>query len=204
MNQPGKRHSFVLLDEAPTIYIPKLEMIPATARSNKVATIYMAQDFSQLVNSYSKEVADVLIANLNNQFYGRVGSVSTAKHVSELFGKEEKRMQTLSRGRNLHERGQSSNESVSSSMQERQLVRPQDVTSLQVGEFIGMSVESTSPYFWNKIKIDKKKEGDYRIPPFAKGIEIERNFMQIKHQIREVINGYEQRKMPFVKTKQSI
>jgi type IV secretory pathway TraG/TraD family ATPase VirD4 len=66
-------------------------MIPAIARSNKVATIYMAQDFSQMVFSYGKEAAEVIISNLNNQFYGRVGSLATAKHVSELFGKEKKR-----------------------------------------------------------------------------------------------------------------
>ena len=35
MNQAGKHHSAILLDEAPTLYIPKLEIIPATARSNK-------------------------------------------------------------------------------------------------------------------------------------------------------------------------
>jgi hypothetical protein len=45
MNQQGKRHSFFLLDEGPTLFIPKLDQLPATARSNKVATIYMAQTF---------------------------------------------------------------------------------------------------------------------------------------------------------------
>jgi type IV secretory pathway TraG/TraD family ATPase VirD4 len=159
MNQPGKRHSFVLLDEAPTIYIPKLDMIPATARSNKVATIYMAQDFSQMIASYGKEVADVVIANLNNQFYGRVGSASTAKYISDLFGRVDKQMQSVSKGRNRHDKGQSNNESVSSSMQEKLLVRPGDVTNLQVGEFIGMTVESKEPYFWSKVKVDKQQRG---------------------------------------------
>jgi type IV secretory pathway TraG/TraD family ATPase VirD4 len=204
MNQPGKRHSFVLLDEAPTIYIPKLDMIPATARSNKVATIYMAQDFSQMIASYGKEVADVVIANLNNQFYGRVGSASTAKHVSELFGKEEKKVQSSSRGRNMHDKGQSNNESVSSSLQERWLVRPQDVCSLQVGEFIGMTVESKEPYFWSKIKLAMQKEGDYTIPPFATGIDVERNFSKIKEEVESIISSYEKRKMTFKQNKKII
>jgi type IV secretory pathway TraG/TraD family ATPase VirD4 len=67
----------------------------------------MAQDFSQMVAGYGKEIADVVIANLNNQFYGRVSSAITAKHVSELFGREDKRMQSLSRGRNRHDKGES-------------------------------------------------------------------------------------------------
>jgi hypothetical protein len=204
MNQPGKRHSIILLDEAPTIYIPKLDVIPATARSNKVASIYMAQDFSQMVFSYGKEAADVILSNLNNQFYGRVGSLATAKHVSELFGKEEKDVQSYSLGRNRHEKGQSSNESVSRSLQEKPLVRPQDVTSLGVGEFVGMTVEGAVPYFWSKISIGKQKGGDYMIPPFASGIDIERNFHKIKYEVESIINSYEKRKMNILKTKQSI
>jgi type IV secretory pathway TraG/TraD family ATPase VirD4 len=45
MNKPQQK-SVVLLDEAPTIYIPNIEQIPTTARSNKIATIFGVQDFS--------------------------------------------------------------------------------------------------------------------------------------------------------------
>jgi type IV secretory pathway TraG/TraD family ATPase VirD4 len=201
MNQPGKRHSLVLLDEAPTIYIPKLDMIPATARSNKVATIYMAQDFSQMVFSYGKEAAEVVISNLNNQLYGRVGSLATAKHVSELFGKEEKSTSSFSSGRNSYEKGQSSNVSISKSMQEKSLVRTQDVTALKVGEFVGMTVESKQPYFRSSIKVDSEKAGDFSIPPFASGVEAERNFAKIKHEVERFICSYSKRKISFVQTK---
>jgi type IV secretory pathway TraG/TraD family ATPase VirD4 len=90
MNQQGKHHSFVLLDEGPTLYVPKLDQLPATARSNKVATIYMVQDFSQMKKLYGQNEADALISNLNNQFFGRVASLSTAEYVSRLFGKEDR------------------------------------------------------------------------------------------------------------------
>lgn len=198
MNQPGKRQSMLLLDEAPTLYIPKLEMIPATARSNKVATIYMAQDFSQMVAHYGKEVADVIIANLNNQFYGRVGAIATAKHVSDLFGREEKETKSLSTGRSLQGEKQSNSQSLSKSLQERLLVRPQDVTSLQVGEFVGMSVESKEPYFWSKILVEHiplrgYKETDFAIPSFARGIDVQENFCRIKTEVEAIISGYEKK-----------
>ena len=193
MNQPGRRHSLVLLDEAPTLYIPKLEVIPATARSNKVATVYMAQDFSQMVAYYGKETADVIIANLNNQFYGRVGAATSAKYVSELFGREEKetRSQSQSQGRSGH--GTSHNLSVSTSSQERFVVRPQDVTSLSVGEFVGTTVESGQPYFWSRIAPLDLPNDDYRIPPFAKGIDSARNFRQIKADVENIICSYERK-----------
>ncbi len=60
MNQQGKRHSFILLDEGPTLFIPKLDQIPATARSNKVATIYMAQDFSQMKKEYGQNESEAI------------------------------------------------------------------------------------------------------------------------------------------------
>ncbi len=137
MNKPGKLPSFILLDEAPTLYIPKLEMIPATARSNKIATIYMAQDYTQIVDSYGKEKADVILANLNNQFYGRVSATHSAKLFSEFFGRAEKPMESKSTSRSATISGHHQNESVSTSLQEKLVVKPQELTNLKVGEFIG-------------------------------------------------------------------
>ena len=68
MNKPNQQKSVVLLDEAPTIYIPNIEQIPATARSNKIATIFGVQDFSQLVDNYGQDKAQIILANLGNQF----------------------------------------------------------------------------------------------------------------------------------------
>lgn len=70
MNQPGKAPSFVLLDEAPTIFIPHLETIPNTGRSNKIATVLMCQDLAQLADGYGDKKADVLFAACNSHFTG--------------------------------------------------------------------------------------------------------------------------------------
>ncbi len=71
MNQPNKHKSIVLVDELPTLYINKLEQTPATARSNKVATVLACQDFSQLVDRYGRDKSQVIISNMGNQFFGR-------------------------------------------------------------------------------------------------------------------------------------
>ncbi len=140
-----------------------------------------------------KETADVIIANLNNQLYGRVGAATSAKYVSELFGREEKetRSQSQSQGRSGH--GTSHNLSVSTSSQERFVVRLQDVTGLSVGEFVGTTVESGQPYFWSRIAQLDLPDGDYRIPPFAKGIDTTRNFRQIKADVEKIISIYERK-----------
>ena len=69
MNMPNKQQSVIMLDEAPTIYIPNFEQIPATGRSNRIATIFGAQDISQINDKYGREKAQVIISNLGNQFY---------------------------------------------------------------------------------------------------------------------------------------
>ena len=64
-----------------------LTVISATARSNRFASVYMAQDFAQLHDMFGREKAEVIIANLSNQFYGKVSSVPTTRGVSEMIGK---------------------------------------------------------------------------------------------------------------------
>lgn len=192
MNKPGKLPSVVLLDEAPTLYIPKLEMIPATARSNRIATVYMAQDYSQMVDSYGKEKADVIIANLNNQFYGRVGVASSARMISEFFGREEKEMETRSSSLSHYGNRLSNNQSVSFNRQEKQVVRPQDLSSLRVGEFIGTAVEGKEPYFWSRIRPAGGGVPAPEIQPFACNVQVLKNFEKVRAEAEEIVSSYQQ------------
>ena len=47
VNQKGRLKSSIIVDEVPTIYFRGLDILIATARSNKVAVCLGAQDFSQ-------------------------------------------------------------------------------------------------------------------------------------------------------------
>jgi hypothetical protein len=67
-----------------------------------------------------------------------------------------------------------------------------------------MTVESKEPYFWSTIQVGNQKKGDYCIPAFASGIETEKNFTKIKHEVEQVICSYSKRKISFVQTKQHI
>lgn len=147
MNKQDKHHSFVLLDEAPTLFIPKLESLPATARDNKVSLCYMCQDISQMVDMFGQTKAEVIISNLNNQFWGKSTNPKSAEHISRMFGKEDKTFETGSKskgetkgystgirniGRNT---GTSISISTNESIQERSRVKPQEVLELETGQF---------------------------------------------------------------------
>jgi type IV secretory pathway TraG/TraD family ATPase VirD4 len=143
MNQPGKNRSFVMLDEAPTIFVPNLEILPNTGRSNKVATVLMCQDLAQLTDGYGKEKAEVLFAACNTHFYGRVSSSFTAERLSRQFGKEDRVYRTASQSQTGFYR----TTGVSESIQERDTLKPKEFLGFEAGKFAGIAVESNIPFF---------------------------------------------------------
>lgn len=124
MNQPDKHPSFVLLDEAPTVFIPNIEVLPNTGRSNKIATVIMCQDIAQLEDGYGREKADVLFASCNSHFYGRVASSKTAEILSKQFGKADKVYITSNEGRNTRKFGKTFGRSET--IQERDVIKPSE------------------------------------------------------------------------------
>ena len=197
MNQQGKRHSFILLDEGPTLFIPKLDQLPATARSNKVATIYMTQDFSQMKKEYGQNESEAITSNLNNQFFGRVASLPTAEYVSRLFGRKEQLVRSEGRsdsrpesfdwGLNGRSHSGTQGSSVSYSLQERSLVHPQELLQLEVGQFMGTTVETESPTF--NIHFAKHGYGSRAIPTIGTLPDAQLNFERIVLETKAIVIG---------------
>lgn len=157
MNQPGKVPSFVMLDEAPTVFIPNLEVVPNTGRSNRIATVLMCQDLAQLADGYGDKKADVLFAACNSHFYGRVASSKTAEVFSRQFGKTDTVFTTQSENKGAISPFKSKGQSEG--VQERDIYRPAVFMELEVGEFIGRTVESAAPVFHNHFR---QVDGQYR------------------------------------------
>lgn len=145
MNQPHKHKSFVLLDEAPTVFIPNIEILPNTGRSNRISTVFMCQDLAQLTDGYGREKADVIFASCNNHFYGRVGSSKTSEILSKQFGKRDVTYvgESYSHKYLNTDRSYSQSESV----QERDIIKPAEFLEFGVGEFAGVTVESNATKF---------------------------------------------------------
>ncbi len=185
MNRQGKHHSILLLDEAPTIYIPNFEQIPATGRSSQIATVYMCQDLSQVRKYYGEKESQMILGTLSNQFYGAVSSAETAKYVSQLIGKhevitpEESRdnspafdLGSLFDGRHQPQRGRST---ISYRKQERPIVNPEDLHEFDKGEFIGFTVESKQGRFWSRIALEPDEQSVKNLPRFSSQHELQLN-----------------------------
>lgn len=187
MNQPGKQPSFVMLDEAPTVFVPNLEVLPNTGRSNKVATVLMCQDLAQLTDGYGKEKADVLFASCNTHFYGRVSSSFTAERLSKQFGKEDKVYTTASKTRTGFTKSFGQSESV----QERDAIKPADFLSLEVGQFAGIAVESNKPFFKKRfLQADRPAPAALEYPQVT--VSPKDYYSQVRGEVKRMLAGQEQ------------
>ena len=77
-----------MLDELPTIFLPQLAEVPATASKYGIATIVALQNPAQLEKRYGMVGAAELQDTFSNQLTGR-SQLRVAKEWSERVGKQE-------------------------------------------------------------------------------------------------------------------
>ncbi|QFG54484.1 type IV secretion system DNA-binding domain-containing protein (plasmid) [Chryseobacterium sp.] len=139
MMSRGRKPSFVLLDEAPTIKLLNMAQIPATMRSFGVSVIYCAQDIVQGVVQYGRDGFREIIANLSTQFFGKANDSETAKFYESYFELvKERTRSTTKKGSdgNLFSWGDKS-----TTVGEREVAkhRAHEFTKLKVGQFAFLS-----------------------------------------------------------------
>jgi len=193
LNQPGKEKSLVLLDEFPTVFVPNFESLPATARSNRVATVLVCQDITQMIDKYGKGKADTILSNLGNQFYGRTTNPQTAQRVSAIFGKADKLMPSDSTHYDrtiLGDRNRGGGQSVS--YQERELVRMQEVTGLETGSFYAVLSEGKVRQGKSVIPLNKVLQGS-ELPLVSEVSQekIDSNFRRIRREAQDLVLSLE-------------
>lgn len=193
LNQQDKAKSIFLIDEFPTVFIPKVEQLPATGRSNKVATILACQDIAQMVDKYGKDKADTILSNLGNQFYGRTTNPETAKRVSTLFGKADKLIQSVNQSTSSEIFGtdRKNTRGSSYSYQERDLVKTQDVAQLETGSFYTILSEGDTRQGKATIPLNSSfKQSDLPQKRHVTEEQIENVFTRVKMEAREILSNY--------------
>lgn len=199
INRQHQQHSIILIDELPTVYIPNLERLPATARKNKVATVLCVQDFSQLEDKYGDKKTEVITSVLANQFFGKTTNPKTAERISKLYGKHDQEFINTSTSKSRgHSTGgtlmlgsDSKGKTVSQStvIQERDRVKPQELGGLLTGEFLGLLVDSD----YNEFK-GRLIEGNYPIEPIEEfkkvtSSMVKKNYQRIKEEASAILTG---------------
>lgn len=139
INQQDRVPCLFHVDELPTIFINGLNTLIATARSNKVSVVLSAQDYTQLVMDYGKEIADTIFNTVGNIASGQV-AIDTARKISDAVGKINYQTQSISIN--------NENTSVSYNTQRDYIVPPEDIAQMTQGEFVGVVADT----FDQKIK----------------------------------------------------
>ena len=198
VNQKGRLKSSIIVDEVPTIYFRGLDILIATARSNKVAVCLGAQDFSQLVRDYGDKESKVIQNTIGNIFSGQVVG-ETAKTLSERFGKVLQRRQSI----NMTKEDTSTNIST----QLDSLIPASKISNLSQGTFVGSVSDNVGEkidqkIFHAQIVVDNAKVAAetkrYKPIPIITDFtgpdgkdhmkeEIERNYYQIKADVKQII-----------------
>ena len=189
INVPGKRHSAVLIDELPTIYLKDLGNLIDTARSNKVAVVAGIQDKSQLVRDYDKKEADVIMNTVGTVFSGSVKG-ETAVGLSKVFGKIERETRSFQEG--------DSSEHTTFSYQMRDILPPDKIEAMSQGTFCGYVSDTFRQkvhpkVFCGEIDAGKSPISNETIPQIVRmtrneiNAEIDKNYRKIHQDICDII-----------------
>lgn len=185
MMNRGRKHSFILLDEAPTIKLLNMAQIPATMRSFGVATIYCAQDIVQGVVQYGRDGFKEIVANLSTQFFGKANDADTAKFYEGYFELvKEKTKSTTQKGGdgNLLSTG---GKSTTTSEREVSKHRAHEFTKLKVGQFAFLSdgnneiVDVIAPKIESEQIVSKKQISQQKL---------ESNFNKIMEEANSILD----------------
>ena len=139
MSKRGRKPSFILLDEAPTIKIPGLGRRIATLRSYGVSFIYCMQDKIQGMAQWGgKEyMIKEILTNLSTQFMGKANDADTAKYYEKFFEIVKEDQRSISKGESTwFSRANRGEIRVTTSQKEKTKVRGYEFFRLRQGEFI--------------------------------------------------------------------
>ena len=160
-NQPGRYPCAMICDEFATVRAYSMTTTIATGRSHGIVPILAVQDLSQLRTQYSKNEADLFLNITGNVFCGQVGG-ETAKWISERFPTIMQEKASISNN--------STDLSVSTTLQREPTVNQATIASLSSGEFVGVLSDDTGTkldlkVFHGKILREEESSGPlYELP----------------------------------------
>ena len=201
INQKGKHHVLFQADEVPTLFIKGLHLLPATARSNKVAVDLYIQGIAQLVLEYGEKQTRALMASMGSQFYGMLSDEKRAHTISNMLGTVQK-VQT-SYGKSTG--GTSENESY----QDKKVLQARELMEMRTGQFVTKVADgdpafcqsmfdyfdhedpSIFPVYYSKVKTETPADwitGDEEYDKNLLEVLKEENFERINRESRELLS----------------
>lgn len=201
VNTKGNLPVGLVIDEAPSLYIYRIEQVLSQARSNLVASVLGIQSLQQFQQQYGKETAATITSVVGNVLSGSVQNKETLEWLERLFGKVKQQGESLSIDRNKV--------SVSLSEKLEPLIPAGKIATLRAGEMVGLitadAVEKYTGLYQPSavncrvnldVKAIKKEEQGYRELPIyydfngKKDEVLLQNFHRINDETRQLVKQF--------------
>ncbi len=200
VNTEGNLPTAIIADEAPTLYIHKIENLISTARKYKVAVLLGLQEIPQLRQLQGKDTATTITAVIGNVLSGSVRNKETLDWLERLFGKRKQLSESVSIDR--------TRTSVSMNEKNDPLIPAGKIAALNTGEMVGLIAKEAPDYNGKykssnihcKITLDgsslKQEEEHYqKLPKYydMKGNQekiVRDNFMKIRAEVTHIVDSY--------------
>lgn len=200
INTKGNLPTAIIADEAPTLFIHKIENLISTARSNKVAVLLGLQELPQLKQLQGKDTATTITAVIGNVLSGSVRNKETLDWLERLFGKKKQIGEGLSIDR--------AKTSVSLNEKYEPLIPAGKIASLGTGELVGLLAADANNDYTGKYQTSnvhcrvnlnqadiKREEANYReLPTFYtfkdKKQTLNSNFLKIRKEVDGIVEFY--------------
>jgi hypothetical protein len=201
VNTKGNIPVGLVIDEAPSLYIFRIEQVLSQARSNFVASVLGIQSLQQFQQQYGKETAATIASVVGNVLSGSVQNKETLDWLERLFGKVKQQSESLSIDRNKT--------SVSLNEKLEPLIPAGKIASLKAGEMVGLLASDAVEKYTGQYKssavhcrvnldvksIKKEEEGYRELPSYydfkGKKDEILReNFYRINKEVQEMVKQF--------------
>ncbi|WP_312352567.1 type IV secretory system conjugative DNA transfer family protein [Sphingobacterium siyangense] len=164
INSKGNLPTSIIADEAPTIYLHRVQNLLATARSNKVAIILGLQGLEQLKQQYGEKTAETISSIVGNVLSGSARNKETLEWLQTMFGE----IKQSGEGLNIDR----SKISINLNEQLDSLIPAGKIASLQTSEMVGLIARD--------VKQGERYTGDYQ--PSAIHCKINLNMNAINHE----------------------
>ncbi|WP_316777895.1 TraM recognition domain-containing protein [Pedobacter antarcticus] len=201
VNTKGNLPVGLVIDEAPSLYIFRIEQVLSQARSNLVASVLGIQSLQQFQQQYGKETAATITSVVGNVLSGSVQNKDTLEWLERLFGKVKQEGESLSIDR--------TKVSVSLSEKLEPLIPAGKIATLRAGEMVGLiasdAVETYTGQYQPsavncRINLDvaaiKKEEQGYRQLPVyydfkgRKDEILRQNFHRINREVQQLVKEF--------------
>ncbi|TWI15522.1 type IV secretory system conjugative DNA transfer family protein [Sphingobacterium siyangense] len=144
VNSKGNLPVGIVVDEAPSLYLYRIEQVLSQARSNLVATVLGIQSLQQFQQQYGKETSATITSVVGNVLSGSVQNKDTLEWLERIFGKVKQQSESLSIDRNKT--------SMSLSEKLEPLIPAGKIAALPAGQMVGLVASDAVGIFTGKFK----------------------------------------------------